>query len=41
MDEMACESKESKNDEEEVVETVGCGGSILTVFRTPLRVALM
>jgi len=25
---MACESKESKNDEVEVVETVGCGGTI-------------
>ena len=27
-DKMACESKESKNDEVEVVERVGCGGRI-------------
>jgi hypothetical protein len=31
-DNMACESKESKNDEVEVVETVGCGGPIRALF---------
>ena len=37
---MACENKESKNDEEEVVETVDCRGGILPAFLAPLRIAL-
>jgi hypothetical protein len=40
MDKMACENKESKNDEEEVVETVDCRGGIFTGILGPLRIAL-
>jgi hypothetical protein len=35
MDKMACENKESKNDEEEVVETVDCRGGIFTGILGP------
>jgi hypothetical protein len=37
---MARESREEKNDEEEVVETVGCGGSIRSRFNPSLTIAL-
>jgi hypothetical protein len=37
---MACESKESKNEEVEVVETVGCGGSIRSRFNPSVTIAL-
>lgn len=32
---MARESREEKNDEVEVVEKLGCGGTILAVYQTP------
>jgi hypothetical protein len=39
-DNMARESRDGKNDEVKVGEKLGCGGSILAVFQTPVRIAL-
>jgi hypothetical protein len=37
---MAHESRDGKNDEVKVGEKLGCGGRILAVFQTPVRIAL-